>query len=181
MDCRIDPVRPGELVMLYKLRKGVCPQSHGMECALSAGLPKSLVGRAREKAASFERSVATRGPKSKPPKSHDAGGAWDLRGDAAREREREMDVDEHETLSGPVVKPADAERSLPRHCWGDRAFIGKYSVRFSLAFLIHSHTGSLNRLKGAVSAPHLLSPTQPKRKIRRRRQLQSAHSLTRQR
>ena len=50
---RLDPAA-GQLVMLYKLQPGVCPQSYGMECGLRAGLPEHIITRARIKSAEFE-------------------------------------------------------------------------------------------------------------------------------
>ena len=50
---RLDPTA-GQLVMLYKLQPGVCPQSYGMECGLRAGLPEHIITRARIKSAEFE-------------------------------------------------------------------------------------------------------------------------------
>jgi len=53
MRCRVDDASK-QLVMLYKLQQGVCPQSYGMECALRAGLPPHIVERARIKSQEFE-------------------------------------------------------------------------------------------------------------------------------
>jgi DNA mismatch repair ATPase MutS len=40
--------------MLYKLQRGVCPRSYGMECARSAGLPEHIIQHARIKSQEFE-------------------------------------------------------------------------------------------------------------------------------
>ena len=46
--------------MLYKLQRGVCPQSYGMECALRAGLPHHIIQHARFKSQEFETSQHSR-------------------------------------------------------------------------------------------------------------------------
>jgi len=53
MACRVDDASK-QLVMLYKLQQGVCPQSYGMECGLRAGLPPHIIERARVKSQEFE-------------------------------------------------------------------------------------------------------------------------------
>ena len=53
MRCRVDDASK-QLVMLYKLQRGVCPQSYGMECGLRAGLPPHIIERARVKSQEFE-------------------------------------------------------------------------------------------------------------------------------
>lgn len=53
MACAVDPA-DGQLVMLYKLQKGVSPQSYGMECGRRAGLPPHIIDRARVKSQEFE-------------------------------------------------------------------------------------------------------------------------------
>ena len=63
MACRVDPTDK-QLVMLYKLQKGVSPQSYGMECGRRAGLPSHIIERARVKSREFEAAQLKRAAES---------------------------------------------------------------------------------------------------------------------
>ncbi|KAI9201827.1 DNA mismatch repair protein msh6 [Polychytrium aggregatum] len=49
-----------EVTFLYKLTKGVCPKSFGMNVASMAGVPEEIIATAEEVAAEFEREQKTR-------------------------------------------------------------------------------------------------------------------------
>lgn len=57
MACAVTPGAPGqpeEVTFLYKLRRGSCPRSYGVNVAKLAGLPPQVISRAYAKAAELE-------------------------------------------------------------------------------------------------------------------------------
>ena len=54
MGCEVDEVKR-EVTFLYRLQRGVCPRSYGMNVANMAGIPRSIVDRAESIAEAFER------------------------------------------------------------------------------------------------------------------------------
>lgn len=89
---RLDPAA-GQLVMLYKLQPGVCPQSYGMECGLRAGLPEHIITRARIKSAEFEAEQQSKA------KTHSFASAAAAQGvESGRKRRRDDGDEELHTL-----------------------------------------------------------------------------------
>jgi len=55
MSCFVDDERK-DVTFLYKLTRGICPKSYGMNVARMAGIPERIVNRAEEVALQFERT-----------------------------------------------------------------------------------------------------------------------------
>ena len=53
MDYRIDNAK-NKLIYLYKLRRGACPSSFGLNIAQIAGLPERVISKATEKCEEFK-------------------------------------------------------------------------------------------------------------------------------
>lgn len=54
MDCMVLPDSE-EILFTYNLKKGLCPQSYGLNVAIGAGLPMDVVNKAKEIADEFAR------------------------------------------------------------------------------------------------------------------------------
>lgn len=52
MACRANEAQD-EVIFLYRFEKGECPQSFGLNVARMAGIPRSVLDRARVKAGEF--------------------------------------------------------------------------------------------------------------------------------
>ncbi len=67
MGCRVEGVDDQKVTFLYKLAKGACPKSFGVNVARLAQLPPSILDVAKHKSQEFEQAMEARGLSSPPP------------------------------------------------------------------------------------------------------------------
>ena len=69
MACRANEAQD-EIVFLYKFQPGKCPQSFGLNVAMTAGIPKIVLDRARVKATEFSEVLNDLTGKAKDQRRH---------------------------------------------------------------------------------------------------------------
>ncbi len=62
MGCRVEGIDDQKVTFLYKLAKGPCPKSFGINVARLAQLPSSVLNIAKHKSQEFEQAMEVRGP-----------------------------------------------------------------------------------------------------------------------